>query len=99
MGAMLIEAKPDRLPRDSAFVLTIRRAGVAIEFCDVPASKALRRRSLVFWRRHPEGRLGAAASLQAVAREMDAIGASTSRDGRWTATVVRKALERLAKVA
>ena len=41
MGAMLIEAKPDRLPRDSAFVLTIRRAGVAVEFCDVPASKAL----------------------------------------------------------
>ena len=39
MGATLIVARLDRLARDAEFVSTIRKAGVAVEFCDVPASK------------------------------------------------------------
>ena len=39
MGATLLVAKLDRLARDSAFVRTIMRAGVPVEFCDLPATK------------------------------------------------------------
>ena len=167
MGATLIVAKLDRLARDSAFVSTIRRAGVAVEFCDVPASKgatgdfilgvlagvAQLEAGLISERtkaalaqakargtklggdrghRHTaedargygalggqrrakmadasalaasdildevRTRLGAAASLQAVAREMNAMGAKTPRGGQWTATAVKRASERVAKAA
>ncbi len=167
MGATLIVAKLDRLARDSAFVSTIRRAGVAVEFCDVPASKgatgdfilgvlagvAQLEAGLISERtkaalaqakergtmlggdrghRHNakeardfgalggqrraemadaaalaasdildevRGRLGQAASLQAVAREMNAIGAKTPRGGQWTATAVKRASERVARAA
>ena len=39
MGATLLVAKLDRLARDSAFVKTLMRAGVPVEFCDLPATK------------------------------------------------------------
>jgi DNA invertase Pin-like site-specific DNA recombinase len=164
MGATLIVAKLDRLARDAAFVGTVRKAGVPVEFCDVPASKgatgefvlgvlagvAQLEAGLIAERtkaalaqakergvklggdrghRHTaeaaktfgsmggqrrtemaeasaqaaaglleelRERLGAAASLQAVAREMNAIGARTPRGGTWTATAVKRALERAA---
>ena len=163
MGATLIVAKLDRLARDAAFVGTVRRAGVPVEFCDVPASKgatgefilgvlagvAQLEAELIAERtraalaqvkqrgvklggdrgyRHTadeartfgaqggqrraemadaaaiaasgllaeiKERLGAAASLNAIAREMDAIGARTPRGGSWTATAVKRALERV----
>jgi DNA invertase Pin-like site-specific DNA recombinase len=39
MGATLLVAKLDRLARNRDFVSTILRAGVPVEFCDIPASK------------------------------------------------------------
>lgn len=39
MGATLLVAKLDRLARNRDFVATIMRSGVAVEFCDIPASK------------------------------------------------------------
>ena len=164
MGATLILARLDRLARDSEFVSTIRKSGIAIEFCDVPASKgatgefvlstlanvAQLEAGLIAERtkaalaqvkmrgvklggdrghRHTaedarafgalggqvraakadasalaasfmldevRQRLGADASLQAMAREMNAIGAKTPRGGQWTATAVKRAAERVA---
>ena len=163
MGATLIVAKLDRLARDAAFVGTVRKAGVPVEFCDIPASKgatgefilgvlagvAQLEAGLIAERtkaalaqakergaklggdrghRHTaeaakafgalggqrrvemanasaqaaaglleelRERLGAASSLQAIAREMNAMGARTPRGGKWTATAVKRALERV----
>jgi DNA invertase Pin-like site-specific DNA recombinase len=39
MGATLLVAKLDRLARENAFVKTIMRAGVPVEFCDLPQTK------------------------------------------------------------
>ena len=44
-------------------------------------------------------RLGAGASLQGIARQMNELGAKTPRGGAWTATAVKRALERVEKVA
>lgn len=163
MGATLIVAKLDRLARDSEFVSTIRKAGISVEFCDVPASKgatgdfilgvlagvAQLEAGLIAERtkaalaqvkargvklggdrgyRHSADeartfgamggqkraakadtaalaasfmldevreRLGAGASLQALAREMNALGAKTPRGGSWTATAVKRATARV----
>lgn len=39
MGGTLLVAKLDRLARDAAFVKTLTRSDVPVEFCDLPASK------------------------------------------------------------
>ena len=164
MGATLLVAKLDRLARDSAFVRTLMRAGVPVEFCDLPATKGatgsfllgimaevaqleaglisertkaalaqLKARGVALGgdrgfrhvaedaRRYgAEGgaklaakadvaalsaadliaevqtRLGAAASLNAVAKALNAEGAQTPRGGAWTATAVRRAMARIA---
>ena len=167
MGATLIVAKLDRLARDAAFVSTVRKAGVPVTFCDVPASQgatgefllgvlagvAQLEAGLIAERttaalaaakargvklggdrghRHTaeaakafgaqggqrraemadaaalaasgllsevREHLGDSASLQAIARQMNGIGAKTPRGGAWTATAVKRALARVEKVA
>lgn len=164
MGATLIVAKLDRLARDSAFVSTIKKSGVRVEFCDVPASQGptgdfilgvlagvaqleaglisertkaalaqskkklggdrghrhtaedARAYGLLGGQRLAEAadaaalaasdllaevrtRLGNSPSLQAVAREMNAIGARTPRGGQWTATAVKRAVARIEQAA
>ena len=163
MGATLLVAKLDRLARDSAFVRTLMRAGVPVEFCDLPATKGatgsfllgimaevsqleaglisertkaalgqLKTRGVALGgdrgfrhtaddaRRYGaeggaklsakadvaalsaadliaevQSKLGAAASLNAVAKALNAEGAQTPRGGAWTATAVKRALARI----
>ncbi len=163
MGATLLVAKLDRLARDSAFVRTLMRAGVPVEFCDLPATKGatgsfllgimaevaqleaglisertkaalgqLKARGVALGgdrgfrhtadnaRRYGaeggakraaqadvvalsaadliaevQAKLGAAASLNAVAKALNAEGAQTPRGGAWTATAVKRALGRI----
>ena len=166
MGATLLVAKLDRLARDSAFVRTLMRAGVPVEFCDLPATKgatgsfllgimaevAQLEAGLISERtkaalaqlkasgvslggdrgyRHEaddarrfgaqggavraakanivalsaadliaetQAKLGTTASLNAIAKALNAEGAQTPRGGSWTATAVKRAMVRIEAV-
>jgi DNA invertase Pin-like site-specific DNA recombinase len=162
MGATLLVAKLDRLARNRHFTDAVLSSGVAVEFCDIPASKGAmgafllnvmkevaqleaglisertkaalaaakaRGKTLGGDRGHRHAaddarRFGAAGgakrqevadiaaqaaadliaevqarlpdlSLNAIARELNTIGAQAPRGGAWTATAVRRTLARL----